>query len=242
MQVEGRNPILEALRAGVHVRWIRVARGAGEKGTLAEIVTLADKRGVRIHRVERKELDDSSESGAHQGVMADIAFHYRPWQEAVAAARANGEAPLLVALDGVTDPQNAGAIIRSAHVFGAHAVLLPSRRSVSITPSVVKASAGAVWHLAIDDVGNLERTLAECMADGIWIAALDGSAEIEVSNCPLLSEPLALVVGSEGSGVSRLLLERADVTVKIAQSGHFDSLNASTATAIALYVVARSRV
>lgn len=241
MQVEGRNPIREALRAGAAVKRLRIAEGTDDRGALAEILELAAMRNLRVERVERRMLDSIAETEVHQGVIAEIPFSPIPWQHAVERARERGEVPLVLALDGITDPHNAGSLIRSAHVFGAHAVLLPSRRSVSVTPAVAKSSSGAIWHIAVDDVGNLDRAIADCKQDGLWVAALHAGVDTEVSNCPLLGEPLVLVVGAEGDGVSHLLRERADVIVGIAQSGRIDSLNASVAGAIALYAAHKAR-
>ena len=242
MRIEGRNPVREALRAGVVVKRILIASGATERGALADIVALAAGRDIEVVRVARAELDVDSETGANQGVVAEAPdYRYRPWQDAVALAAQRNEAPLLLALDGITDPQNTGSLIRSAHLLGAHGVLLPARRAATVNATVVKASAGAAWHTIVDLVTNLERTLADCKQKGLWVIGLDGSAETEVSNCPLLSEPMALIVGAEGTGLSRLLRERADVLVRIPQSGVVDSLGASVAGGIALYAVAAAR-
>ncbi len=243
MRIEGRNPVLEALRAGVPLQRILIAEGVDERaGTVASILSLAGEQKVAVERIDRRVMDEEAASFAHQGVVAEAGeFRFRPWQEGVAEARQRGEVPFLLALDGITDPQNAGSLIRSAHVFGAHVVLLPGRRAAPVTPAMIKASAGAIWHICVDQVTNLERTLADCKRDGIWILGLDASADTEVSNCPLLSEPLALTVGSEGKGLSRLLRERADMLVGIAQVARFDSLGAAAAGAVALYAVARGR-
>lgn len=232
----------EAFRANVPIKRLLVAAGAIEKGSLAEIVEIARQRHVEVRRVERAALDADAETGAHQGVIAEAAeYHYRPWQDAVALAEQRGEPPLLLALDGITDPQNTGSLIRSAHLLGAHGVLLPSRRAATVNATVVKASAGAVWHTIVDLVTNLERALADCKQKGLWLVGLDGAADTEVSNCPLLSEPMALMVGAEGEGLSRLLRERADVLVRIPQHGVIDSFGASVAGAIALYAVGSAR-
>lgn len=242
MRIEGRNPVREALRANVHIKRILIASGAGERGPLAEIVAMAGERHIDVRRVERSVLDADAETGAHQGVVAEAPdYHYRPWQDAVALAQSRGEPPLLLALDGITDPQNTGSLIRSAHVLGAHGVLLPARRAATVNATVVKASAGAVWHTIVDLVSNLERALADCKQKGLWLVGLDGDGDTEVSNCPLLSEPLALMVGAEGEGLSHLLRERADVLVRIPQTGVIDSLGAAVAGGIALHSVAAAR-
>lgn len=242
MRIEGRNPVREALRANVRIRSIRIATGVDERDVVADIIRVAAERGIEVRRVPRAELDENAETGAHQGVMADAPdYVYRPWQDAVALAQSRGEAPLLLALDGITDPQNAGSLIRSAHTLGAHGVMLPARRAATVNATVAKASAGAVWFTVVDLVTNLERALADCKKSGLWIVGLDGTADTEVSNCPILSEPMVLVVGSEGEGLSRLLRERADVLIRIPQRGQIDSLGASVAGGIALYAAAAAR-
>ncbi|HVL89676.1 MAG TPA: 23S rRNA (guanosine(2251)-2'-O)-methyltransferase RlmB [Actinomycetota bacterium] len=242
MRIEGRNPVREALRANVHVKRLLVASGVEERGAIEEILALAQQRHIEVRRVPRAELDESAETGANQGVVAEASdYVYRPWQDAVAVAEERGEAPLLLALDGITDPQNTGSLIRSAHMLGAHGVLLPSRRAATVNATVAKASAGAVFYTGVDLVTNLERALAECKKAGLWIVGLDGSGDTEVSNCPLLSEPMVLVVGAEGAGLSRLLRERADVLIRIPQRGSIDSFGASVAGAIALYAAAGAR-
>lgn len=242
MRIEGRNPVREALRANVRIKSLLVATGVEERGTIAEILQMAADRRIEVRRVARAELDAMAETGANQGVIAEGPdYVYRPWQDAVKLAERNGEAPLLLALDGVTDPQNTGSLIRSAHNLGAHGVLLPSRRAASVNATVAKASAGSVWYTIVDLVTNLERALADCKKAGLWIVGLDGTADTEVSNCPLLSEPMVLVVGAEGAGLSRLLRERADVLIRIPQRGVIDSFGASVAGAIALYAAAEAR-
>jgi len=240
--IEGRQPVREALRAGRSMHRILIAQGARSKGTLTDIVELARERGVPVERVSANVLDERSTSRSHQGVMAEAEpYRTRPWREGVQAARKAGRAPIILALDGIEDPQNLGALLRSAEVFGVDAVLLPKRRSAPLGPTVAKASAGALEHLVIDLVSSLERALADCREDGFWIVALAGDQEDDIRGCALLDEPVAIVVGSEGAGVSRLVLERADARVSIPMSGRIDSLNASVAGAIALWETARRR-
>jgi 23S rRNA (guanosine2251-2'-O)-methyltransferase len=241
--IEGRQPVREALRAGRSIRRILLADGVQMKGALAEIVSLARENGVRIERVPRASLDERAGSHAHQGVMAEAdEIVSRSWRDAVVAARAKGETPLLIALDGITDPQNLGAIFRSAEVLGAHAALVPKRRTALIGPAAVKASAGAVEHLVIDQVSNLERALAACHDEGLWIVALAGEGDQDIDACDLLAEPVVLVVGSEGTGVSALIRKRAHVQVRIPTLGNIESLNASAAAAVALWECARRRL
>jgi 23S rRNA (guanosine2251-2'-O)-methyltransferase len=243
-QIEGRNPVREALRAGRPVRRIFVAEGAVERGALGEILSMARNSHVRVERRPRKDLDARAQSRAHQGVLAEVdEYRFRSWHEGLDLARARGEAPMLLALDGITDPQNLGSLLRSAEVFGAHAVIVSSRHSAPITAVVEKAAAGAVEHLVIDRVSSLERALADCRKQGLWIVGLTGDAPSDLRALELIAEPLVLVIGSEGRGLSRLIRERADQLARIPMTGRTTSLNAAIAGAIALYEAraARSR-
>jgi 23S rRNA (guanosine2251-2'-O)-methyltransferase len=241
-RIEGRNPVREALRAGRGLRRILLAEGIAERGTVGEIVESARTAGVRIERVPRAVLDRIAAGRVHQGVIAEAEpYRYRSWEEAVQAALARGEPPLLVAVDGITDPQNLGSLVRSAEAAGAHALLVPRRRAAPVTPVVEKASAGALEHLPIDQVPNLDRALDRCKTSGIWVVGLDGDGNIPLWECDLLTEPLVLVVGAEGKGLSRLVSERADARVRIPMGGQVGSLNAAVAGAVALFEVRRRR-
>jgi len=241
-QIEGRQPVREALRAGRAIKRILVAEGAQTRGTLSEILSLAREHGVRVEQVPRSAIDRRALTPVHQGVIAEVQpRRARSWKEGVAEARAAGRTPLLLALDGVEDPRNLGALVRSADAFGVDAVLVPSRRSAGIGPAAIKASAGALENVLVDEVGNLERTLAACKKEGIWIVAMDASGGTDISVCALLEEPVAIVVGAEGRGVSRLIRERADIIVSIPMPGTVASLNASVAGGIALWETSRRR-
>lgn len=240
--IEGRNPVREALRAGRPMRRIMVAEDAPTRGALAEILSLARERGVRIDRLPRRAIDGRAATGAHQGVMAEVdEFRFRSWKEGLAHARDRREAPLLLAIDRITDPRNLGSLLRSAEVFGAHAVLLPARRSAPVTAVTVKAAAGATEHLVIDQVASLERALASCKEEGLWIVGLDADAKPDIRELELLGEPVVLVIGAEGSGLSRLIRDRADALGRIPMAGEVDSLSAPVAGAIALYEARRRR-
>lgn len=241
-RIEGRNPVREALKAGRPIRRILIAEGVADRGPVAEIVDAAAKAGVRIERVPRHVLDQMATGRVHQGVLAEAdPYRYRSWQDAVAAAQGRGETPLLLALDGITDPMNLGSLVRSAEAAGAHAVLLPKRRSAPVTPVVEKASAGALEHVPVDQVTNLERALDRCKQAGLWIVGLAGEATQDLWDCALLAEPLVLVVGAEGKGISRLISERADALVRIPMAGQVGSLNAAVAGAVALFETVRKR-
>ena len=242
VQLEGRQPVREALRAGRQLQRILIAEGAQTKGTLAEIVTLARAAGVRVDRVPRAAIDARAQTKAHQGVLAEAAARApASWRDGLQRARAAGEQPLFLALDGVEDPHNAGALVRSAEAFGAHAVLMPKRRSSPLSPAMAKASAGALEHVVIDQVSNLERALASCREEGLWIVALASDGDVQLDGCRLLEEPVVIVVGKEGSGVSSLIRKRADVVCSIPIGGRVGSLNASVAGAVALWETARRR-
>lgn len=241
--IEGRQPVREALRAGRRIRRIVLAAGAEPRGVLAEILDLAREAGVRVERAPREAIDARAVTRAHQGVIAEaLPRPDRSWRDGVAAARAVGRAPLLLALDGIQDPQNLGALLRSAEVFGVDAVLVPRRRSAPLGPATAKAAAGALEHLLVDQVANLERTLDACRRDGLWVVALAAEGDQEITACRLLTEPVAIVIGAEGAGVSGLIRRRSDALVRIPTAGRVGSLNASVAGAICLWEVARQRV
>lgn len=242
-QIEGRQPVREALRAGRPLRRILIAERAQARGTLAEILSAARAAGIRVDRVPRAALDARAKGSTHQGVIAEAApYRTRSWKEGIDIARNRGKPALLLALDGIEDPQNLGALLRSAEVFAVDAVLLPQRRSAPLGPAAAKASAGAIEHLVIDQVPNLERALAACRSEGLWMVALASDGLQTVGECPLLAEPVVLVVGSEHRGVSPLIRRRADAVVRIPTRGSVSSLNASAAGAVCLWEAARYRM
>ena len=238
MWIEGRNPVREALRAGRPIRRLLIAEGTSR---VDDIVEAARSSHVRVERVPRSHIDGFV-SGVHQGVAAETDdFVYRSWREGLVLASERGELALFLALDGITDPHNVGSLLRSAEAAGAHAAILPARRASPVTAVVEKAAAGATSHLIVDQVTNLQRTLAEAKEAGVWIVALDMDGEADLFDHPLLVEPVAIVVGAEGSGVSRLVRERADARVRIPMSGRTASLNAGVAGAIAMFETKRQR-
>ena len=233
----GRNPIREALRAGRPVEKLLVASG-DLSGAAHDIVQLAREAGAVVQRVDRSRLDQIYP--AHQGMIAYVAaVEYSTVDEMLERAAQRGEEPLLVLLDGITDPHNLGAIVRTAECVGAHGVILPERRSAGLTPAAAKAAAGALNYMPIARVTNLNRTIDELKARGVWIAgaSMDGVSAFSAD----LSGPMALVVGSEGEGISRLTLEKCDLRVAIPMKGHIDSLNASVAAGVLMYAIARAR-
>jgi 23S rRNA (guanosine2251-2'-O)-methyltransferase len=240
--VYGVNPILEALRAHAdRVERLYVTEGQLGSQAAAEIFSRAREAGIRVERVPRERLVSLAEGGVHQGVVAELrGFDYVDLPELLAAAAASGRPPLLVVLDGVQDPHNFGAIIRSAHALGAQGVIIARDRAVPVTGVVAKASAGAVEHCPIARVVNLSRTLEELKEAGVWIAAADPHSDQPLWSAPL-DGPLALVVGAEGAGVREGVLKHCDFRLRIPMLGQVGSLNASVSAAVLLYEVARQR-
>lgn len=233
----GRNPIREALKAGRDIEKLLVQRGE-LSGSAREIVQMARVAHVLVQEVDKARLDEITPH--HQGMLAFAsAYQYATVEDMLADAAAKGEDPFLILLDGVTDPHNLGAIIRSAECVGAHGVIVPERRSVGLTPAAVKASAGAVEHMKVARVTNLNRTIEELKKQNVWAYALDmDGQDYEQVN---FKGGVALVIGAEGEGVSRLTLETCDQRVSLPMAGHIDSLNASVAAGIVMYRVLSSR-
>ncbi|NLU36080.1 MAG: 23S rRNA (guanosine(2251)-2'-O)-methyltransferase RlmB [Clostridiales bacterium] len=237
--IEGRNPVLEALRSGRTIDRLLVARGASE-GTMREIISRARERGIKVQEEDRKRLDQISGSGSHQGVIAYAApYQYAEVEEIIRRAKEKGEHPFLIILDEITDPQNLGAIIRTAECSGAHGVIIPKHRSAGLTPAVAKASAGAVEYMPVARVTNLARLLDQLKDQGIWVAGadMDGTDYTGLD----LTGPVALVIGSEGQGIRRLVKEKCDFLARIPMKGRIGSLNASVAAGILMYEVVRQR-
>jgi len=235
-QIEGRRPVIEALRSGRDVSEIRIAQTATG---VDDIRRLASRKGVKVRSVPREEIDKIAKSRAPQGVVAIVSgFAYVSVDEMVDNAT---EPALVVALDGITDPGNLGAVARSAEAAGAHGLIIPERRAASVGPTADKASAGALEHLPVARVVNLQRALHDLGEHGVWIVALDAGAEDTIYDLTVAADPLCLVVGGEGSGVSRLVRERADYRVRIPMSGRVASLNAAAAAAVALFEIRRRR-
>ena len=234
----GRNPIREALKSGRDIEKLLVARGE-LIGSAREIVAMAREQHVVVQEVDRARLDAVAPN--HQGLVAFAsAYRYSTVEEILESAKAREEAPFLVILDGVTDPHNLGAVIRSAECAGAHGVIIPERRAVGLTPAAVKASAGAVEYVKVARVTNISRLVEELKRQGVWVyaAAMDGE---RYDRCDFTG-PAALVIGGEGEGVSRLVLEKCDRRVALPMLGKIDSLNASVAAGILMYEIVRSRL
>ena len=240
--VAGRNPVVECLRAMVPSTALYVALGIDVDDRVTEAVRLAGDRGISVLEVSRAELDRLTGGALHQGLGLQVPpFDYAHPDDLLDLARASTEPALLVALDGVTDPRNLGAVIRSAAAFGANGVLLPQRRSAGITAVVWRTSAGTAARLPIALVTNLTRTLRTFAAEGLMVVGLDADSDTSVDELELATSPLVVVVGSEGRGLSRLVKETCDATVSIPMAAGVDSLNASVAAGVVLAEVARRR-
>lgn len=241
-QVAGRNAVLEALREEVPATGLILMHRLDADDRVREILRLAATRDLPVREVTRGELDRLTDDAVHQGVALTIPpYEYADLDELLGIAADAFQAPLLIALDSITDPRNLGAILRSAGAFGAHGVIVPERRSVSMTASVWKVAAGAAGRVRVAQVTNLNRALAELKAEGLFALGLDADGDVSSRDVELGSEPVVLVVGAEGKGLSRLARETCDQIVSIPMAESAESLNASVATSIALYEIAGRR-
>lgn len=238
----GRNAVREALRAGRRTFYkLLLAQGVKERGAVTDIVAIAGEREVPIQQVERQRLDGIGDVN-HQGVAAEASpYPYADLDDILAAAEENREMPLLLLLDCLQDPQNLGSLFRTAEIVGIHGVVIPRRRAASITPAVVNSSAGAVEHLLVARVTNLVRTMKAVKNEGLWVVGLEDVPEAQIYHEVDLNVPLALVVGSEGRGMRRLVRETCDFLIKLPMRGKIGSLNAAVAGSIALYEARRQR-
>ncbi len=238
--IEGRNAVMEALRAGASIDKIYLARGETD-ATLGHIASTARDKGVVVVECDRRKLDGMSRTHSHQGVIAVSAVReYASVDDILAAARDRGEPPLIVVCDELSDPHNLGAVIRTAECAGAHGVVIPKRRSAGLTAVVAKTSAGAVSYLPVARVPNLTALLKELKKEGLWVfgTAADGTTSLYEAD---LKGPAVIVIGSEGDGMSRLVREQCDFLVSIPMRGRLNSLNASAAAAVVLYEAVRQR-
>ena len=244
--IAGRNSVLEALRAGVPVSGVYVAEGAERDGRLREAFKLAAEHGISLLEVTKGELDRRTDGAVHQGLAARIpAYEYAEPADLLAAAAERGEAPLIVALDSVTDPRNLGAVVRSASGFGAHGVVIPERRAARMTAAAWKTSAGAAARLPVAQVTNLVRALKDFQEAGCQVVGLAATGDLSLPDLladpDLASGPLVVVVGSEGEGLGRLVGETCDRLVSIPMSSSLESLNAGVAASITLYALSQHR-
>lgn len=238
--IEGRNAVREALAGGREIEKV-YALNNREDSRLSALVGECRAHGAQIVSCDRRKLDAMSETGAHQGILAVVSeISYATVEDVLHHAEESGQPPLIVICDHLSDPQNLGAIVRSAEVFGAHGVIIPKRRSVSVTPAAVKASAGACLHLPIVRCTNLHATITQLKEKGLWICGADGAGDRLISDADLTG-PMAIVLGSEGDGLSRLTREDCDFLVRIPMAGKVNSLNVSAAASVFLYEVVRQR-
>ncbi|MBQ3391492.1 MAG: 23S rRNA (guanosine(2251)-2'-O)-methyltransferase RlmB [Clostridia bacterium] len=238
--IAGRNAVMEALKGGAALEKIFVTRGE-RQGSIVRILALAREKKVPIQEADRVKLDYLSGITTHQGIVAYLSqTTYCTVEEMLEIARQKGEPPFLILCDEVADPHNLGAILRTAEIAGAHGVIVPRHRGVGITPTVAKASAGAVFHVPVAKVTNLVRTMEELKQKGVWIYGTDAAASSDLYETDLTGS-LVLVVGSEGAGMSRLVRETCDFLVSIPMYGKINSLNASVAAGIVMYEVVRQR-
>jgi 23S rRNA (guanosine2251-2'-O)-methyltransferase len=238
--VAGRNSVLEALRAEVPVTTMYVAGRIDSDDRVREALKLATERSIPVLETPRGELDRLTDGAVHQG----LALQVPPYEYAHPSDLIDPEAPgipLVVALDGITDPRNLGAIVRSVAAFGGHGVVVPSRRSVGMTASAWKTSAGAAARVPVAQATNLTRALEDYRKAGFFVIGLDMDGDVELPDMELASEPIVIVVGSEGKGLSRLVRETCDQIVSVPMSSAVESLNAGIATGVTLYEVARRR-
>jgi 23S rRNA (guanosine2251-2'-O)-methyltransferase len=240
--IYGRNVVCECLRAGRRrVYKLFLAQGVEEAGPVAEVVALAHRAKVTIERVERAALDRIGAVN-HQGVAAEVsAYPYTHLGEILTRAEERDEPPFLLLLDCLEDPQNLGTLLRTAEVVGVHGIVIPKRRAVGVTPAVANVSAGATEHLRVTRVTNVARAIGELKERGVWVIGLEDLPQAQLYSQFDLSGPLALVVGSEGRGVRRLVLESCDAVLRLPMRGHIGSLNAAVAGSIALYEAWRQR-
>ena len=239
-QLEGRNAVLEVLRSGRDIEKIIVQKGNVE-GTIKRIVAQAAEKGVLIQETSRQKLDEMSQTKNHQGVIALVSAHdYVEVEDILAAAREKGEDPFIILLDGITDPHNLGAILRTAECAGAHGVIIPKRRSVGLNATVGKTSAGAIEYMPVARVTNIVKTMEMLKKEGLWFVCADmgGTSMYQLD----LKGPMGLVIGNEGDGVSRLVREKCDFIASIPMKGDIDSLNASVAAGVLAYEIVRQRL
>ena len=239
----GRQPVRETLRARRRQAFrLLLARGISDTGIVAEILRLAQEAHVPVQELDRAELDRLSGEANHQGIAAEVsAYPYTDLVQVLDAGQRAGDAPFLLLLDHLLDPQNLGSLLRSADASGVHGVILPGRRAAGLSPAAVRASAGAAEHVLVAQVTNLVQAMERLKGEGLWLAGLEAAPGAQDYSQADLTGPLGLVVGSEGTGLARLARERCDFLIKLPMHGHVESLNAAVAGAIALYEVRRQR-
>ncbi|MBN3523769.1 23S rRNA (guanosine(2251)-2'-O)-methyltransferase RlmB [Paenibacillus apiarius] len=239
--IAGKHSVTEALKSGRTINKIWIADNA-QKHLTQPIIAEAKKAGVIIQTVDKRKLDQMAEGVQHQGVVAQVAaYEYVDVEDILARAEAKGEVPFLLLLDEIEDPHNLGSILRTADCTGVHGVIIPKRRSVGLTATVSKTSAGAVEYVPVARVTNLSQTMEQLKERGVWIVGTDVSANQEIYDADVFTLPVALVIGNENKGMGRLIRETCDVLCKLPMAGQINSLNASVAAGIFMYEVVRRR-
>ena len=237
--IVGRNAIKEAITSKREIEYVMISKGE-KKGSIVQIISLAKKNGILIKEVDPKKLDFLSSDVPHQGIVALVSAHkYSTVDEILNFAKGKNELPFIIIADGIEDPHNLGAIIRTAECAGAHGIIIPKRHSVGLTSTVLKATAGALEYMKVARVTNISRTIDELKSKGLWIycADMNGTTWYETD----LTGPIGLVIGSEGFGVSRIVKEKCDVILSLPLCGKINSLNASVAAGILMYEINRQR-
>ena len=238
-QLEGRNAILEALKNGREIDKIFIRKGNTD-GTLKKIVAMATDKGIVVQKIPPEKMDFMSQTKNHQGIIAYVSVHqYAEVADILNSAKEKGEDPFIIILDEITDTHNLGAIIRSAEASGVHGIIIPKRRSAGLNATVGKTSAGAVEYVPVAKVTNLASTIEDLKKEGLWIACADADGENYFESN--LKGPIAVVIGNEGDGVSRLIKEKCDFIISIPMFGKISSLNASVAGGLIMYEIVRQR-
>lgn len=239
--IEGRNAVIEALKSDRTIEYILIAKG-DLVGSISVVLALAKEKGIITKEVDRRKLDEMSQTSSHQGVMAIVTpYKYFGLNDIFKYAEERGEKPFIIILDEIEDPHNFGSIIRTAEVCGAHGIIIPKRRNVGATPTVYKTSAGAIEHVKIAKVTNINATIEEIKERGVWVYGADMEGENYIFDTDFTGA-VALVIGSEGKGISKLTKEKCDVLVKIPMVGKITSLNASVAGGIIMYEIMKQKI
>lgn len=239
--IAGRNPVIEALKGGRPLNKVLIAHAAGYHPLIAEIVRLSRSKGIPVEYVPREVIEKLSITGTHQGIVAYVAAKdYVTLDDLLTLSQEKEEPSLYCILDGIEDPQNLGAIIRTAEASGVHGLIIRSRRAVGLTAAVAKASAGAVEYVPVARVPNISQAIETLKKSGVWVIGIDPAADIDYSKADL-KLPTAIVIGSEGKGLSDLVRKRCDYLVSIPMRGRITSLNASVAAALIMYEALRQR-
>lgn len=240
-KVEGRNSVIELLKSNREINKVLIAKG-DRQGSINDIIKLCKDRGIVFQEVEKAKLDEITETNHHQGVIAYASpIEYKEISDILNIAKERKEDPFIVICDEIEDPHNLGALIRTAEIAGCHGLIIPKRRSASVTEVVAKVSCGATEHLAIARVGNINEAIDELKENGVWIYGTDGSAD-KLYFEENLTGPIAIIIGSEGRGMNKLTMKKCDVLLKIPMKGHITSLNASVSGGIVIFEAVKQRM